>query len=300
VHPVDPSLVWNPFTALIMSRDPVGFARTYEYNVSPVTDDAPFFFFTLKFRHLVQHSALQKGIDWKVNLGVLVLFVLLAISIVAVLAFLVLPLALHAPARGESPWRLLYFISIGLGYILVEITLIQRFVLFLGHPVYALTVVVFLMLLSSGLGSLASRRSLRDAQRIWVAALIVAGLVFLYVIGLPALLPRIVGVSFTLKLLVSAALLIPIGFIMGMPFPAGLRAMGAKSGALPDAARAVAHPDNRVEWAWALNAAASVLGSVVAMFLAIGWGLTTTLISAALCYLIAAALSRSFPSTARS
>jgi SAM-dependent methyltransferase len=300
VHPVDPSLPWNPFTALIMSRDPVGFAQSYEYNVSPVTDDAPFFFFTLKLRHLVAHSPLQKALDWKVNLGVLVLFVLLAISIVAVLAFLVLPLALHAPARGESPWRLLYFISIGLGYILVEITLIQRFVLFLGHPVYALTVVIFLMLLSSGFGSLASRRALPGPERIWVAALIVACLTFLYVMVLSALLPRMVGMPFTLKLLISAVLLIPIGIIMGMPFPAGLRAMAPRTPALPDAPLGVAIENNRVEWAWALNAAASVLGAVLAMFLAIGWGLKVTLISAALCYLISAALSRSFPKAAPS
>ena len=294
VHPVDPTLRWNPFTALIVSGDPVGFAQKYEYNVSPVTDDAPFFFFTLKLKHLVSHSALEKGIDWKVNLGVLVLFLLLGISVIAVLAFLVLPLVLHAPAKGESPGRLLYFVVIGLGYILVEITLIQRFVLFLGHPVYALTVVIFLMLLSSGLGSLASHRWLPDPRRVWFATLVITLLSLAYVLLLPALLRGAIGLPFGIKLALSAILLVPLGFVMGMPFPTGLRAMAPGSQAIADSEMGSAADGNRVEWAWALNAASSVLGSVMAMFIAIEWGLRTTLLTAAGCYLLACLLSRSF------
>ena len=294
VHPVDPNLRWNPFTALIVSGDPVGFAQKYQYNVSPVTDDAPFFFFTLKLKQLVTSSPLQKGIDWKVNLGVLVLLVLLGLSIVAVLAFLVLPLAMHAPAKGESPWRLLYFIAIGLGYILVEITLIQRFVLFLGHPVYALTVVVFLMLLSSGLGSLVCRRCIPDPRRVWWAASSIAALAIIYVALLPVLLRGAIGVAFALKLLISAVLLVPLGFLMGMPFPTGLRAMAPESQAISDAELGASQGGNRIEWAWALNAASSVLGSVLAMFLAIQWGLRSTMILAAACYLAAGLLSGAF------
>ncbi len=294
VHPVDPSLRWNPFTAMIVSGDPVGFARKYQYNVSPVTDDAPFFFFTLKLKHLFTHSPLQKGIDWKVNLGVLVLLILLALSVVAVLAFLLLPLALHAPARGESPWRLLYFIAIGLGYILVEITLIQRFVLFLGHPVYALTVVVSLMLLSSGIGSLLSRLWIPNPYRVWWVALVIAALALIYVSLLPILLHAAIGVVFVVKLLISAALLIPLGLLMGMPFPAGLRAMAPGSQAIADVEFGSVADGNRVEWAWALNASSSVLGSVLAMFIAIQWGLHATLMLAAACYALAGLLSRSF------
>jgi len=294
VHPVDPTLRWNPFTALIVSGDPVGFAQKYEYNVSPVTDDAPFFFFTLKMKHLVSHPTLEKGIDWKVNLGVLVLFLLLGISLIAVLAFLVLPLLLHSPAKGESPWRLFYFVVIGLGYILVEITLIQRFVLFLGHPVYALTVVIFLMLLASGLGSLTSRKWLPNPQRVWFVALLITAISLAYVVILPVLLRNAIGIPFALKLVLSAALLIPLGFVMGMPFPTGLRAMAPESQGIADAEVGAAGDGNRVEWAWALNAASSVLGSVLAMFLAIEWGLRTTLLTAAACYLLASLLSRSF------
>ena len=139
----------NPFSALIASNDPSKFARQYAYNVAPVNDNAPFFFFTLKLGQILRPEALQQGIDWKVNLGVAVLGMVLIISVVAVFAFLVIPLALRQ-RRHESSVRLLYFVAVGLGYIMVEIAFIQRFVLFLGHPTYALTVVVFLLLLSSG------------------------------------------------------------------------------------------------------------------------------------------------------
>src|SRR5271165_7176828 len=112
----------------------------------------------------------------------------LLVSIVAVIAFLVLPLALSAETRSGTSLRVLYFIAIGLGYIMVEIAFIQRFVLFLGYPTYALTVVVFLMLLSSGAGSLLSSRWFSEPTRVGLVLIfIVAGLA-IYVVALPRLL----------------------------------------------------------------------------------------------------------------
>src|SRR6202522_495688 len=101
----------NPFSRLIASNDPYGFARTYAYNVSPVTDNAPFFFFTLKPGQILGEKGLQEGVDWKVNLGVLVLLLVFGISVVAVLAFLILPLAFKGGAARQSPVPLLYFID---------------------------------------------------------------------------------------------------------------------------------------------------------------------------------------------
>jgi hypothetical protein len=294
VHPVDPTLRWNPFTAMIVSNDPVGFAQKYAYNVGPVTDDAPFFFFTLKLKDLFVSSPLQNGIDWKVNLGVLVLLIVLAISTLAVLAFLIFPLLWHAPAKGQSPWQLLYFVAVGLGYIVIEITLIQRFVLYLGNPTYALTVVIFLLLLSSGVGSLLSRRWVAGVRVVWAPILAITGVVILYAFMLPATLLSTVGWILTVKLLVSAGLLVPLGLLMGMPFPTGLRAMAPQSDAVPDAEVGALADGGGVEWAWALNAAASVLGAVLAIVIAIEWGLTVTLWVAALVYLSSAILSRSF------
>ncbi len=274
----------NPFSALIAGNDPYGFARSYAYDVSPVRDDSPFFFFNIRSGGMLRNMFVSgKGMDFKVNLGVTVLAIVLLMALACVLAFLVLPLAIRGGTRAASSTRLLYFIAIGLGYILVEIAFIQRFVLFLGHPIYALTVVVFLMLLSSGAGSLLSRR-MSDPLRVWVPLLAVVAVLVAYVWLLPQLLPRLVGLAFSVKLLVSGLLLVPLGFAMGMPFPSGLRALARDSVAVSTG--------NTVEWAWAMNAAASVLGSALAMVLAIRFGLNVTLACGAAAYLLATALTR--------
>ncbi|HLK08681.1 MAG TPA: hypothetical protein VKV30_12080 [Candidatus Angelobacter sp.] len=273
------------FRDLIESNDPAGFARNYAYNVSPVSDSAPFFFFTLKTRHVIENilAGTGRGMDWRINLGVVVLGMLLIISIVAVLAFLILPLALHRHRQGTPETgivALLYFIAVGFGFILVEISLIQRFVLFLGHPTYALTVVVFLLLLSSGAGSVAARRRINGGSKILPLLGLIAALIVIDVALLPWLLSAAIGLPVFIKLILSGIVLAPLGFLMGMPFPTGLRLV------------------KTVEWAWALNAAASVLGSVMAMIIAIHFGLTITLLCAAAAYLLAGLCSRTWKGTA--
>src|SRR5580692_5766441 len=281
----------NAFSALIARNDPYAFAREYPYNVAPVKDNAPFFFFTLKLDQILHREDLSEGIDWKVNLGVVVLAMVLVISFVAVLAFLVIPLAVRGARKQERPIRLLYFVAVGLGYILVEIAFIQRFVLFLGHPTYALTVVVFLLLLSSGAGSLASRKWVAQTERAWRPLVFIAGALMLYVFILPGVLNALVGLPFVAKLLVSAALLVPLGFAMGMPFPTGLRALASiPVPEFPVAGKSEVQ-ENAVEWAWAMNAGSSVLGSILAMVIAIQFGLNFTLACGAVAYLTAILLS---------
>ncbi len=277
----------SPEFSRLIEGDAQAFAAAYDYDIAPVTDNAPFFFFTFKTRQALARvfSGDRAGIDWKVNLGVVVLGMVLVISIVAVLAFLIIPLAAHAPARRAGVLRLLYFVAIGLGYILVEIAFIQRFVLFLGHPTYALTVVVFLLLLSSGAGSLVSRRWLLEPARVWLPLTGIVLAIMLYVFVLPALLISFVGLPFALKLLLSAAALAPLGFAMGMPFPSGLRLIAPPSIALT--APGGTTGATAVEWAWAMNAASSVLGSVLAMVVALHFGLTVTLACGAGAYAIA-------------
>lgn len=266
----------RPFDDLIDGNGRDFFIAQYPYNIKPVSDNAPFFFFTFKTGRLleqIRHPG-SVGIDWKVNLGVAVLFILLGISVVAVLAFLIVPLAVHTSAHVAGVWPLLYFIAVGLGYILVEITMIQRFVLFLGHPTYALTVVVFLMLLSSGAGSIVARRWSAEWSRVRLPILLIVLVLAAYIFVLPKMLAAWVGWALSLKLLASALLLAPMGFLMGMPFPTGLRSLhNTEAGA--------------IEWAWAMNAAASVLGSVLAMVIAVHFGLAVTLACGAVAYLAA-------------
>ncbi|HTW59378.1 MAG TPA: hypothetical protein VMD99_14700 [Terriglobales bacterium] len=277
----------NAFSDLIASNDSYAFAARYPYNVAPVNDNAPFFFFTLKAGQILGETGLREGIDWKVNLGVLVLLLVLVISMAAVVMFLVLPLALSRARVRQSPLPILYFVAVGLGYIMVEIAFIQRFVLFLGHPTYALTVVIFLLMLSSGAGSLFSRRWLPRAEMGWIPLVLVFLALVVDILFLPGRLAALVGMDFGYRLLVSGLLLVPLGFVMGMPFPTGLRALATSPA--PEFPAGESAGDNAVEWAWAMNAAASVLGSVLAMVIAIQFGLTATLACGAAAYLLALA-----------
>ncbi|HLX75964.1 MAG TPA: hypothetical protein VKR26_14550 [Terriglobales bacterium] len=287
----------NAFGQLIASNDPYGFASHYEFNVAPDTDNAPFFFFTLKTRQILNKHLLARGIDWKVNLGVVVLAMVLLISIAAVLFFLVLPLALHGGGGGRT-LQLLYFIAVGLGYILVEITFIQRFVLFLGNPTYALTVVIFLLMLASGAGSMLSRQWLSQPSRVKIPLVALVAALLVYVGVLQRLLGALVGLPFLLKLMVSAVVLVPLGFAMGMPFPTGLRWLAGNQveaeGATIGPSDAAPSQHNAIEWAWAMNAASSVLGSVLAIVIAIHVGLNLTLTCGALAYLLALVLTITF------
>jgi spermidine synthase len=281
----------NPFSALIARNDPGSFARDYPYNVAPVDDNAPFFFFTLKTDQILHDGGLQHGIDWKVNLGVVVLGMVFLISLGAVLVFLVGPM-LMGGGRVKRALPLLYFVCVGLGYILVEIAFIQRFVLFLGHPTYALTVVIFLLLLSSGTGSLFSRRWLTNSKRAWIPLVLLMAAIGVYTWGLAALLTALIGLPFLAKLLVSTIVLVPLGFAMGMPFPSGLRALALPETELPvtEMGEPPNTANNSIEWAWAMNAAASVLGSVLAMVIAIHFGLNVTLACGGVAYLLALVL----------
>ena len=268
----------NAFTRLIESNDPRGFAAAYQYNVAPVFDSSPFFFFTLKTANAIADlRGTQGGMDWRVNLGIVILGMVLLISLFAVLAFLVIPLALGPHASRPRVLPLAYFIAVGLGYILVEITLIQRFVLFLGHPTYALTVVIFLMLLASGAGSLTARRWTGGLQTLRPALFLIIVGVLGYLGLLPLILRTLMGVVFPIKLLISGALIVPLGFVMGMPFPNGLRMLDESS----------VTTGGLTEWAWAMNASASVLGSVLAMVIALHFGLNVTLFCGAMAYVVA-------------
>jgi hypothetical protein len=268
----------SPFRGLLLARDLNRFFEDYPFDVRPVGDDRPFFFYTVQPRDLWQFvmRASRDTADYKVNSALPVLFGLLAISIVATGVMLSLPpllLSHRLPHDRGTLAALLYFLFIGAGYILIQVALIQKFVLFLGHPTYALTVIIFSMLLSSGIGSFASKRLVRaDITKLsWVLMLIVLAIVALSVIITPVAESG-VGLAFGVKVLISVALISPVGFAMGMPFPTGLTLIES---AMPTAVR----------WAWAVNAASSVMGSAAAMFLAIYLGLQTTLIIGGLFYL---------------
>ncbi len=135
---------------------------------------------------------------------------------------------------------------------------------------------------------------MRGANGVWLPVLLISIAALVYLAVLPRILGGTVGLVFPIKLGISALLIAPFGFVMGMPFPTALRAMAPGELSVPDEEMGVLADGGGVEWAWALNAASSVLGSVLAMFLAIQWGLSVVMACAALCYGVAALLSRSF------
>jgi hypothetical protein len=270
----------SEFAQLLLSPNPEKFMAGYRFDVSPLGDDRPFFFYTVQTSDLVRYfSHPDAAADYKINQAVPLLIKLLGISVLATVIVLALPpLLLRARLPAEKGVRrfLLYFICLGAGYIMIQVALIQKFVLFLGHPTYALTVIVFSMLVWSGLGSYFSRRIVgsKDRGRLSLTLFAVACTVALLAFVAAPISEAGVGWPLEAKILVTVCLIAPAAFLMGVPFPIGLTWLETR---FPQAVR----------WAWALNAASSVLGSAAAIFLAIHIGLRATVLVGAGLYLCA-------------
>jgi len=270
----------NAFDQLLSAEDPAAFWAAYRYDVSPVSDDRPFFFFTVQPRDLLEfvRSANQKSGDYKVNRAVPLLFEVMAVSLAATLLILLLPrwlLGAKLPQRSGTGTFLLYFLLLGAGYILVQLALIQKFMILLGRPTYSLTLIVFAMLVASGAGSFFSRRIVADDDRrlqfvLWGVAIAIAGVA----LASGPVVAAAAGWPLAARMAITILFIAPAAFLMGIPFPSGLRRLNER------------HAPS-VRWAWSLNAAASVMGSVLSVILAIYLGLRATLFIAAGLYLAA-------------
>jgi hypothetical protein len=299
----------NPFGELALASDPHAFFARYRYDVSPVPDDRPFFFYTVQPRDLWNfvRSANQANADYKINRAVPLLFELVGISLAATALVLALPQWL-AGGRLSEPKGVVsflwYFVCLGAGYILIQVALIQKFVLLLGHPTYALTLIVFSMLVWSGLGSAFSSRFVREQDSRLVLALgAIALLVGALAMGAPALVSAAAAWPLGAKMAVTALSIAPAAFLMGIPFPSGLQRLSRgyfsprealaspPSGTeVPRGLKSALQVAPAVRWAWSVNAAASVLGSAGAVFLALYLGLRATLLIGAGLYLCALAV----------
>jgi hypothetical protein len=212
-----------------------------------------------------------------------VLFGLVGISLVVVVLFILGPLLLvrrrlsGTPARGRLPF-LLYFACLGAGFIVAEVVLVQKCVLFLGHPAYALTVVLFAVLLFSGLGSALSGRIPKASlsRALPFVLLGVAALIALSILVLPPVFYGLVHLATPWRVLITVVALGPLGLALGMPMPTGIRILAATAPGL-------------IPWAWGVNGAASVLGSVGAIAFAMVTGFDQALLVAAALYLAALA-----------
>lgn len=268
--------------ALLSAKPREEFYRQYPLAVSPPTDDRPFFGHFFKWSQAGQVLS-ELGKTWQ-PFGGAGYFVILALVILASLSagiLILLPVVIARLHRGHgapdqfftpgNPY-LFYFGLIGFGFMLVEIPLIQRFILFIGQPAYSLATVLFSVLLFSGIGSqYSSKIPLKTAL----------GVLALWLAILPILLPvtfnLALGLAFTIRLLITVLVLIPTGFLMGIPFSGGIFWLQKKPfspGMIP----------GMIPGIWAVNGAASVIASVLAALLAISVGFTLVFLAGALCY----------------
>ena len=250
--------------------DPEALYAAQPYDVRPPADDRPFFFHFFKWSQ-TQAVLQQLGRTWQPwgGSGYLVLIALLALAAVVSVALILLPLALgrrRQAAPGPRGRVLVYFGLLGLGFLFVEIPLMQRFILFLGQPIYAFTAVIAALLFFSGLGSLAAPRlSPRRALPLLAAAIL------LYPLLLPALFQALLGAPLAVRMLATVLSLAPLGILMGTPFPGGLAWLTRQAPGL-------------VPWAWAVNGCTSVLASVLAALIALSAGFSWVLAGAAVAY----------------
>ena len=286
----------DDYARLMHAPDRHAFYAQYPLDVSPTTDDRPFFFHTTRLRnHSFVAPVLRRfgvHVERPINAGawatggLTALLVLLAISSLLIVLFILGPLALTSRAALGQGWlrSLGYFACLGGAFMLIEVALLQRFVLLLGHPVYSLTVTLFSLLLGTGLGSILSRRigDARVRRAAIAACCAVAVVALLWGSVLPAIVQVAIAWPLPLRLALAVALMTPAGMVMGIPLPAGVRLLAATQPQL-------------VAWAWGLNGALSVLGAILAVFVAMNWGFSVTLLCGAAVYAVAAALIFSSP-----
>jgi hypothetical protein len=258
--------------------------REYLFDVRPVDDNRPFFAGFYKWDRMKQ-TYIALGRKWLPLLqGPFMLLFLIAQAGIAASGLIIAPvMRLRRDSNRSLPRRrktslakvFLYFFILGGAFIGVEIALIQRFILFLGHPLYSVAGVLFSLLLATGAGSFFSRKIPRAKLVPWSASAIIlcAVLVFLMHSILPVIFEGFLGVPLLIRGLIVFALISPLGFFMGIPFPSGIRLLSEEKEIVP--------------WAWASNSFSTVINSVAAFLAAVQGGYSFLFLLAGAGYLAA-------------
>jgi len=269
-----------PELAAYLSSSPETFYAAQAYDARPATDDRPFFFYTVWpsdfLARLGEFTKFERN-----NLGLAMLQLVLIVSLGLTLLLVLLPLVLFRRAalrhnRGQKLRILGYFLFLGFGFILVELGLMQRFVLFLGHPIYALAVVIAALLLASGIGSsltprLTKRFGTSKAIRVGIIGLAI--LLVLYLVALPPLFHALIGLPLAVRIAIAAVLVGLLGIAMGTLLPLGV-------------ITALKVDAELVPWGWGINGATSVVGSALAVVLSMNVGFSATLIAGLIAYVL--------------
>ncbi|MBU2676884.1 MAG: SAM-dependent methyltransferase [Gammaproteobacteria bacterium] len=259
------------------------FAERYKFYIQPASDNRPYYFHFFKWATLPEVVALRRvGGAGLIEWSYLILIATLLQAVIAGLVLILLPLS-----RVKRNWRAgtgprmgAYFLLLGLAFLFIEMAFIQKFILFLSHPLYSVAVVLSGFLVFAGIGSawsesLARVLEGRGRSPVAVAVGVIALLTIVYVVVLPLIFQRCIGFSDPVKVVMTIALIAPLAVSMGMPFPLGLQHVAATA-------------PNFIPWAWGINGFASVVSAVLATLLAIEFGFVFVIMAALVLYAVAA------------
>jgi spermidine synthase len=284
---------FNGFQNILDPLKRLAFIKGYLFDIQPVHDDNPFFHYYLRFGNM---KAIYEtmGHKWAFFLEegyllpVIFITVLIASSVIIVIPVLFRHTLYRRPVqfRTYRPFKpvILYFSMIGLGFMFVEVTLIQKGILLLENPSYSLAAVVTAILMGSGIGSATASGSQKIGPPF--SLLILSFLIAVYSVIYPLFSTLLLSLNLPFRSAILVIALLPLGFFMGMPFPAGMKLLGKRH-------------QHLIPWAWAINACLSVLSPVLTIMIALVWGFRSVLWLGALAYLIAfVSLKRmSFPAS---
>lgn len=257
----------SPFVGFLTSSSSETFYRQIAFDVKPTTDDRPFFFEYYGWQNLGYFRS-----------GKFTLIVILLQALLLSVGLIMLPLWLlrRAELRTHGRWHwLIYFACLGIGFIFIEVVLMQQLVLYLGHPTASISVVLFSLLSFSGLGSFISGRLQGDSRRYLRVVIPILGTMgLIYAVILSPLALATLAWDFPWRVALSVILLAPLGLVMGMSFPLGIRMVDSFNNKL-------------IPWAWGVNGFASVLGSILSVIIAMTFGFSTVLVLSVLVYQVA-------------
>ena len=276
--------LYQLFLALDDERREQAFLAAYPFDIRPATDDRPFFFRFSYWWHLFSRDPLLRGSVPVLEISIVLLLVTaLAVAVLCVY----LPLRHFAGSGRQVPQAArytVYFAGLGLGFFAIEMALIQKLGLFLGHPNYALSVVLAAMLASSGLGSLLSERIVARLGNVLRASMLVSLLLLLlWAIVLPRLLAAS-PLGFATRVLAAVLAIAPVGLLLGVFFPTGLERLKGRSAAF-------------APWAWGLNGIFSVAAPILAIAMSVTWGIDALLLSGVPLYLAVGLVLPAAPAT---
>lgn len=246
----------------------------YPFNIKPETDNQPYFSQFLQWKTISLLADLfgNQSVPF-FEVGYLLMYLtFIQITILATILIIV-PIFRIGFKGGGKLKTLLYFSGLGLGYMLIEIILIQRFTLYFGNVIYAAALVVCLMLVSSGFGSLVSQKITPKPYRIILIVSFIIISFIIYALFLSGWLKTTIGFSLTAKIILSFIWIAPPAFFMGMPFPLGLKMLSFSN-------------DSHIPWAWGINGVFSVVSAVLATIIAVELGFVWVMLFSIGAYLI--------------